>query len=804
MADIQNLLQQLLTAIYGKDVRQAIVDAIKQCYNDASAGLVPVVNTRSVDNGVEVTITVGVTSKSFIIEDGYTPVRGTDYWTDKDIAVINDEVYTMVLEETAKRGQLKPEFASFIKDCTDKTKVYVLPDGYIYANIKKETIVTKDPEPKFTNLKDSCVFKYGKRYSLSSAAWKDLADGTTVLVPVPTGSTSVTIRLKGVTNHASYTAVYGGTSTDSLTESCIPEGAEFDSRYLDSDGIYVVSCTKSENSAYISFNLVGTNESDFEDFIVTVDEAIEYKEVTEIVVTESFQNTGLAFVPADYEDRIIELESRNEVLETEMEQMKSSMNEVKDKIGTVDENAMVHNAVGTTYPPSQLSADSRFDNSDIFVDLYVENGSVLPSNSATSDDIHAYIDEVVNAHPEYITKEILGKDESENFDIVRYIFCHSEHFAWCRQNYPKMYAWINGSTIIYSTSVSPRINDTMYSTKYIGTAYGTVTAVSATNRSRTVNELEFVRYENGDIKPTIIYTDIDDERNANDTITKNGVTYNRYPLGDLLPNKNKPIPIFIYANEHGTRNIDAISSGRNETKLCALVASRLIRDFGLEKQSKNPLYKYIRENCMLIVIPVVNVYGFNHYMTDVTKHDYDSYLNKNNVNINRNYDCPGWDVMNPNGTYVEFGSYVGSENETQYVMNTMVESGAVVAMSLHGVGGMLNTCRHQGQNPNGDYNQDKLSKVNNIIYNNYGLQLLYYDYVNGVPARCVNTPDITSKSPSFITQCGAYGGIVEFQPVKSGGFMGEQYLDSDVVECAYVQMLNLLAMWLSDHLESLE
>lgn len=37
MVDIQNLLQQLLSAVYGKDVRQAIHDAIHQCYADGLA-----------------------------------------------------------------------------------------------------------------------------------------------------------------------------------------------------------------------------------------------------------------------------------------------------------------------------------------------------------------------------------------------------------------------------------------------------------------------------------------------------------------------------------------------------------------------------------------------------------------------------------------------------------------------------------------------------------------------------------------------------------------------------------------------
>ena len=38
MADVQALLKSILTAVYGKDVRQSIHDAIKQCYYDGKAG----------------------------------------------------------------------------------------------------------------------------------------------------------------------------------------------------------------------------------------------------------------------------------------------------------------------------------------------------------------------------------------------------------------------------------------------------------------------------------------------------------------------------------------------------------------------------------------------------------------------------------------------------------------------------------------------------------------------------------------------------------------------------------------------
>ena len=40
MADIQTYLEAILSAVYGKDVRQSIHDSIKQCYYDGKAGAI--------------------------------------------------------------------------------------------------------------------------------------------------------------------------------------------------------------------------------------------------------------------------------------------------------------------------------------------------------------------------------------------------------------------------------------------------------------------------------------------------------------------------------------------------------------------------------------------------------------------------------------------------------------------------------------------------------------------------------------------------------------------------------------------
>lgn len=358
-------------------------------------------------------------------------------------------------------------------------------------------------------------------------------------------------------------------------------------------------------------------------------------------------------------------------------------------------------------------------------------------------------------------------------------------------------ATFNGKTVACEVCTDSTYATHESTTTIIVEGGGTpITAVSATNRSRTIDGVEYVRYADGDVEPTLIYTDIGDSRNANASITEDGITYNRYPLGDLGSNRTKPIPIFIYANEHGVVK-DTVAAENHEGKHPALIAARMLRDLAADKQENSAIYKYIRENCMLIVIPVANPFGFNFNLTDDTN-GYTGYYNKNTVNINRNYDTPGWDYMKNNGTGSAMGAYAGSEIETQFIMNTMVESGAVVAMSLHGFASPNSACAHQGQNPgNVDYNQEKLSKINSFLKTNWGYSLVYYD---GEPL--LNTPEVTSKAPSYITQCGAYGGIVEISPDDNRTSGLKQEYNQHVCENAYAQVLNLLAMWLTDYAEA--
>lgn len=340
-----------------------------------------------------------------------------------------------------------------------------------------------------------------------------------------------------------------------------------------------------------------------------------------------------------------------------------------------------------------------------------------------------------------------------------------------------------------------------------------VTAVSATNRTRTINGLEFVRYAEGDAEPTLLYTeavntkpvvygftyDANWERQANiseygdGTMVSGGITYIRYPYGDLKKDKSTPIHVTIIANEHG---------GDTEPAIPAVVSARLIRDLCQGRYADNPVMAFLRDNVQLTIIPVVNPHGLNRFVAG----EFNGYFNANGVNINRNYDTVGWDTTKALNAAINTtnscGEYAGSENECQYVMNTIVDSKSVVAMSVHTISCLVDDherCNYQGQNPNGGYTEDKIEDMRIDMKSSYNLNFLPYD-----PLEC--PPDTTSKSPSFITQCGAYGGIVEFQchdPLATEEEIAtdESMFTSVVMEQNYSLLLKFIAMWLSDYLE---
>lgn len=449
--------------------------------------------------------------------------------------------------------------------------------------------------------------------------------------------------------------------------------------------------------------------------------------------------------------------------------------------------------------------EAEGETSEVSADFDVKN--------VKSTDIYSYVDALAAKYPGYIAREHLGKDQSGTYDINRYVLNSQRYYlAWQQENYPKMYAWANGSTVIYSVSVSPRVGDTMYSTKYIGTSYGTVSSVGYTAQgvtpkeasTRTVGGKVFTRKPDSDVEPTLLYTINQPEYGVapasvgarlrahggavHKTITAVGdgtltgdssTVYVRYPLGDCNADWERPVTVTIWANEH------------QDTPEPAIVMARFIRD--LAENTSNPLLHHLKNNVQLVIIPVLNPHGYNWRETGAQYGD--GYYNVNNVNINRNYDVPGW-AEGPHDTGTgALGSYPGSEVETQYAMNTLQLSGADVGMSLHTVGYLDETgtidkpdsnglCHYQG---NG-FDAAKIARIAQVMWSSYNL--LFTDYGT-------TDPETTGKSPAYITYAGCVGGLVEMQPREGIDPVGTDGSPL-VMEACYTEFLQCLWMWLTD------
>lgn len=239
---------------------------------------------------------------------------------------VNANAQTYIATELAKREQLTPEYANSVEECTDTTKVYILPDGFIYGYMPFETVGGVG----YTNLVPTSTDTDGSIYN--STGYKDnarLSSSGGVSSAAQTGSVTTgfipykygdVIRMKGaewlgatakynghyyiISYDSNKTVLDGVLSAQSYSDGTWGTGITYD----ESTGVTTFSFNDSNssstikgcwaNAAYFRINAYGKGA----DLIVTVNEEIEEAST----ITEyRWANTGHAFVPADYEDLIV-------------------------------------------------------------------------------------------------------------------------------------------------------------------------------------------------------------------------------------------------------------------------------------------------------------------------------------------------------------------------------------------------------------------------------------------------------------------------------------------------------------------
>ena len=298
-------------------------------YNPGKTGAVKTVNGVAPDGtgNVEIEVKNG--------KDGYSPVKGVDYYTEADKA----EFSAYIASELAKRGQIKPEFAQTISECTDTSKLYVLPDNLIYAYMYAEV-----PVGGYTNMVDTTSddFHAGQRYNAQAAITSSsiendkcfvsnmfaIKSGDVLRIKGVRASTSstatapvfVAARLKAdgtiVTPSGSGSNIYLGQPLGaSVTENqqawnaftTLDDGTIVWTYAVNNAGVNTADVGQ-YNEVAVNTRIAGVATDGIENVIVTVNEEIKEPEV---VKQYQWVSTGHAFVPADYEDRIIAVETEN-------------------------------------------------------------------------------------------------------------------------------------------------------------------------------------------------------------------------------------------------------------------------------------------------------------------------------------------------------------------------------------------------------------------------------------------------------------------------------------------------------------
>jgi hypothetical protein len=253
-----------------------------------------------------------------------------------------------------------------------------------------------------------------------------------------------------------------------------------------------------------------------------------------------------------------------------------------------------------------------------------------------------------------------------------------------------------------------------------------------------------------------------------------GNSYIRYPFGDRNSAFEKPEVIVIGSNEHGRPQDPAEP---------AIISARMAKDLCECVNSNNPFLNLLKNEYMVIFCPVINPWGFS----DAHK----SYYNANGVNLDRNLDTPGWGNDTASGPQGEYG---GSENETQYFMNTISESGAKIVTANHGLGAKLDAngedvnsglCHWMlGRNDAGY--TDSLNNIGMVMGANYNLA--FTDYGEA-------PPETHAKTRSYIAWAGAKGGAVEMQQREGYILAGEGNLHTArILEADYTLLLQFLHM----------
>lgn len=408
-------------------------------YKDGADGVSPTVAVSAITGGHRITITDKNGTKTVDVMDGEdgdpgdpgkTPVRGEDYWTDADKA----EIEAYIATELAKRGQIKPEFAQsmeWLEANGDTSKLYVLPDNLIYANVEATTT-----GPAYTNILDTATVTLNKRWSHSSKALSDSAGHVAIsYFPVKCGDV-IRVNLPLTTENFSkdynryhyfdanknYVAGHLDGAIDVITAMAAESesvtswvvGYECTTNNNDSTSVKI---SGADDIAYMNLILNRSSttitEADIAGLVVTVNQPIEETTVT----GRAWRSTGHAFVPADYEDRIIATEEQVAENTTKIAALEKAV-----ETGGVDDN------LAAAYTRIKEWRYPIHEDAPVFL-LDADKPAIADSERNTAA-VYAKYDTLMAENPGFITREDCGMASDGTTPIYVYHFKEADpHYA---------------------------------------------------------------------------------------------------------------------------------------------------------------------------------------------------------------------------------------------------------------------------------------------------------------------------------------------------------------------------------------
>jgi len=238
----------------------------------------------------------------------------------------------------ASLSQTRPEFADDITGCTDTSKVYVLPDGYIYAYMTRHTVNNPnqlDPAKAALNVRfsGSGTVAYNGGFATDYIP-VDLSAADPYIVRIEglpagwsdswvTGSQKIAFYGADKSQIKTVYIRYQQTATGDSTKLQYQNGQYIcQLGYTGDDNGNNPTATGVAGAKYVRFGL-GINSGTE----MTREDIADIKIYFDPLHTDTYEtawmNTGLAFVPTDYEDRILAAENDIDSIEAKLETLET-------------------------------------------------------------------------------------------------------------------------------------------------------------------------------------------------------------------------------------------------------------------------------------------------------------------------------------------------------------------------------------------------------------------------------------------------------------------------------------------------